>query len=587
MTSINNFNFNNLKLRLVYDEYWDMEISSDETYLTPSSTILSGSSLGAYIDFGSSASYSTGSTSADTVYSLVSWDGAYNSGATLNDIGLTGYDNGLLTYVKASGDTGNTVLVSGITGSTLTIPSGDTRLKMTRVTGSTTLFSGLSGTTGYTYPISIVPAQPFVNDIGQYAQFCGGFYQGYYKLDNFDYQTLPSRVPKSWTAEFWLNKSSCTGVTGTTLNDTHPDNKGFIFYLGTRAENKYWNKFDGLNTGSTSGCTSGATEFCTIPKEDTLTTSTGWPVSPNNLFTREITNKFLIYNRTKTGQIASRFTGDSITVTAATKAIDSTNKFLDYNRTATGKTISDCGCSGSGSGSTGSSSSTSAVTIDYLSDLKDNAFGIRIKDDGSIGYRSLAMSSFCSGGTYTTGLTMEEQYSVSGLVPDNQWCHIAVKMEFPNTITGCGLITASARTGTLYVYADGKLKSKLTNVSEVVGKRLAENFQKQETVPYNISLGGGSQGLLESMTLDGQDPSDSDLPIETYFAGSFVGGISKFRFYVDNLTYCQIRGNFEVEAPQYAKAIRPNQVYTNFISRQINHDFLVLQQNGYGLIWLP
>jgi hypothetical protein len=89
------------------------------------------------------------------------------------------------------------------------------------------------------------------------------------------------------------------------------------------------------------------------------------------------------------------------------------------------------------------------------------------------------------------------------------------------------------------------------------------------------------------MTLDGQYPSDSNLPIETYFAGSFIGGISKFRFYVDDLNYCQIRGNFISEAPQYGKPTTPNQVYTNFISQEINRNFLVLQESGYGIIWLP
>jgi hypothetical protein len=128
-------------------------------------------------------------------------------------------------------------------------------------------------------------------------------------------------------------------------------------------------------------------------------------------------------------------------------------------------------------------------------------------------------------------------------------------MEFPTTIDECDLLYASGRTGNLFIYFDGRLKSKIINVSEVVGRRLSENFEKQETVPYNISLGGGSQGLLESMTLDGQDPLDRGLPIEKYFAGSFIGGVSKFRFYVDELNYCQIRNNFEIEAAQYGKTI--------------------------------
>ena len=41
--------------------------------------------------------------------------------------------------------------------------------------------------------------------------------------------------------------------------------------MGARAENKFWNVFEGINTGCTSGCVTTtactATTFCTIPKE--------------------------------------------------------------------------------------------------------------------------------------------------------------------------------------------------------------------------------------------------------------------------------------------------------------------------------
>ena len=706
---INNFNFKNVRLRLVNDEYWDFFLSTDEHYLIPSSTILTGDTLAAYINFGDQNSYSTGSTSANTIISTVSWVGAYNSGATLSDIGLTGMDNGYLNFNSLIGTTGNTAFLSAFTGSSVTIPSGDTKLTLHKVSGYTTPFitssyvlngdftssastgntifgwvgdfsefgntgwtqsnsgatitatgtsamsaytliqnfstplptgkkydlyfdllstgstidlslnsgatvnsySGISGTSiyypidlrysgstplssitftaqqlisgctgctlqgkisnvsiktysGYTYPISIIPSNSGTS-VGQYAQFCGGFYQGFYKLDNFPYQTLPNRVPKSWVTEFWLNKNSCS-ATGTTLNDSYPNNKGFIFYMGTRAENKFWNTFYGLNTGTTSACTSsqttgstsgittGVTQWCTTPKEIDLYTSVGTPVRPNNLYTKTITNKFLIYDRSVSGKTTSNFSGDSITITGVTKTIDNSNKFLSYSRAATGLTAN-CKCSPTGS---------TINSTNYLSDLIDNAFGIRVKDDGSVGYRSLTMTGVCSGNTYITGVTTEEQYSISGLVSDNKWTHLAIKMEFPTTLKGCDLITSSGRTGNMFIYINGKLKSKLSGVTEHIGKRLVINYEKQEAVPYNISIGGGSHGLLESITLDGLDVSDRNLPIETNFAGTFIGGISKFRFYVDNLCYCAIKGNFDIEAPQYGASttIYPN--YRNY-----------------------
>jgi hypothetical protein len=75
---------------------------------------------------------------------------------------------------------------------------------------------------------------------------------------------------------------------------------------------------------------------------------------------------------------------------------------------------------------------------------------------------------------------------------------------------------------------------------EVIGRRLDEHMEKQIGVPFNISLGGGSQGLIESLTFDGVDTSDLILPIQENFAGSFIGGISKFNIYNCDLSFIDI-----------------------------------------------
>ena len=71
-------------------------------------------------------------------------------------------------------------------------------------------------------------------------------------------------------------------------------------------------------------------------------------------------------------------------------------------------------------------------------------------------------------------------------------------------------------------------------------KRLEDYKEKQIGVPFNMSLGGGSQGLLESMTFDGQDASDLGLAIEQNFAGSFIGSISQFKIYDSNISWCAL-----------------------------------------------
>ena len=75
---------------------------------------------------------------------------------------------------------------------------------------------------------------------------------------------------------------------------------------------------------------------------------------------------------------------------------------------------------------------------------------------------------------------------------------------------------------------------------EFIGKRLNEYKGKQIGVPFNISIGGGSQGLLESMTFDGQDSEDLGLLIEQNFAGSFIGQISEFKFNICDLNWVDI-----------------------------------------------
>jgi hypothetical protein len=88
-------------------------------------------------------------------------------------------------------------------------------------------------------------------------------------------------------------------------------------------------------------------------------------------------------------------------------------------------------------------------------------------------------------------------------------------------------------------------------LDEVVGKRLDDWAEKQIGVPYNISIGGGTQGLLESMTFDGQDAEDLGLIIEQNFAGTFIGSISTFNIYERNLSWCEIKDIYNSKLIKY------------------------------------
>jgi hypothetical protein len=563
MGNLKNYNFNKMDMYLSNFQYYDYYLTLDELSIPPHSD----DCFVVNYDFNDINIYSTGSTSASTIHSLETWVGAINSGYTFTTFGLTGLDNGYVSFDKTTGDTANTALLSALTGTTVVITSGDTRLTLNHVTGMTG---------NYEYPIDILS-----DSSGDYAKLCGGFYQGYYKLDGYNYQVLPTRVEKAWVADFWLRKSdlTCSGYTGTTLNDTYPDNKGFFFYMGTRAENKFWNIFEGLNTGCTSGCTSSSactgtvTTYCTIPKETEIAISgdSGYPIrlSPPPLEITEISNPFLLYGRARKnnrcgtcgsktddlGTLTTCSSATTITITGFTTEITNRqNPFLIYGRASNNRSCGTCGASSGFGNQTVCTFSGFTSVLDELDkdvDVIDNAIGFRIKDDGSIGYRALKLTGTCVDDVYITGVTVEEGYSVSGVVTDDQWHMVSIRFVLNKEVPENKLNCASPRVGKLMIYVDGRLKKTFYEVDEFIAKRLNEYKDKQLGVPFNISLGGGSQGLLESMTFDGQDPNDLGLKIEQNFAGTFIGDISQFRFYICDLNWIDINNNYNRDKNRY------------------------------------
>lgn len=572
--NILNFNVKKLELRLSDSEYYDFYLAKDGR-CKPNTSSVSGESSGSLVvhyDFNNPSIYE-----GNTIYSLSSWSGATNKGYELDTIGLTGLDNGLVTFNKSDDDYSNESLFSALTESLLVIPSGDTRLALTRVTGSTG---------DIVYPMNI----SYDENVGDVMTFCGGFYQGFYKIEGTDYQVLPNRAVKEWSMEFWMKKSDsvCSGETGTTLNDIYPDNKGIFFYWGTRAENKFWNSFDGLNSGDT--CNSGSTEWCTPIKEDEVNIiddKSGMVIPLDSNLEEEITeidNNFLIYGRAKPPcstlsggtncncnrckpkedilgtKTVCNFSGGSIFVTSFHEArIYDTNPFLIYGRACKKDTSSSCNCnrckSNDGYGTetvcSYSAKTTNDVEINPIDDVVDNAFAFMVKDDGSIGYRLLTLSGDCSGDTYNKTCVIEEEFSPSGCVKDDEWTNISVRFVSYERLGICDIEGNKPRKGRLMFYVNCRLKFMVDDFDEIIARKLDTHWKKQVGVPFNISLGGGSQGLIESMTFDGQDPMDSDLCVENAFAGSFIGQISQFRLNIGGLNWCELKSNCNFECERY------------------------------------
>lgn len=568
MGNIKNFNFNKLDIRLSNSEFWDFYLAND------ASSIFSGDTcLITHFDFNDPNIYLNGDVSATTISSLATWAGAINTGYTFPTIGLTGIDNGLVTFEKNVGDTANLSLLSALTGTTLIIPSGDSRLHLNKVTGTTGNF--------------IYPIDSLVDNSGMYAQFNGGFYQGYYKIDGSTYQVWPDRFKNGWVAEFWLKRDETylSGYTAPKLNEIYPNNKGFFFYWGTRAENKFWNRFEGADTGCTSGCTADidctepVSPWCTTVKETDVVVSgvNGNLITlyPNQTITETVTNPFLLYGRASGKNTLCSACSSSVTyqqfqscddisqgikiTKPKTIKMNGMNPFLFYGRASTngGYRCVSCGNnipSGYGTGTTCTPNdiieSIQFENLDQAVDVVDNALGFRIKDDGSIGYRLLSVTGYCSGDTYISGVTVEEQYSQSGLIVDGEWTNVVIRYS-TNPLDECELKTKGRRSGKLMFYINGKLKFIVKEFNEFIPKRLEEHSEKQIGVPFNISLGGGSQGLIETQTFDGIDTEDLGLNIKKNFAGSFFGGISTFKFNMCDLYFIDIENIYYQEVQRY------------------------------------
>jgi hypothetical protein len=137
------------------------------------------------------------------------------------------------------------------------------------------------------------------------------------------------------------------------------------------------------------------------------------------------------------------------------------------------------------------------------------------------------------------------------------------------------LLDKEYRNGRLKIYVNGKLFYTIRNFKEIIPRALTTDKEKQVGVPYNISWGGGTQGLRENLILSGctlgespyiQDPesfptndfigtslegSKTNIVLEQTFAGTFEGGISQFRMYMTPLSAPEVKHNFNLLKDQF------------------------------------
>lgn len=179
--------------------------------------------LAAYIDLTNLKSWdlNTGFTSV----SLTKWSEGYSSDIFLYDFGLTGFDNGRVKKMTDS----------------ITLAPADNKLKLYRI--------GYNNATGGTFYTSLGITGVTGQSVGNYFNVNGGYLQGFFKLKDYQFQTLPYRYANGVTIETLIKLS------GSSYND------GYFLLLGARAEDKYIPTFSGecvQFTATTTGTTFGS-----------------------------------------------------------------------------------------------------------------------------------------------------------------------------------------------------------------------------------------------------------------------------------------------------------------------------------------
>ena len=579
--NINQYNFKKWYVKSV-PRLFDMSIASDEKSFNEEVALSpyiigenDGNTLPIYFDLDSYycnqkldlnyGVFNSGNTLISKNYYNPNNDNLYLITAqTLCDIGLVGIDNGLVPEM-----TGMTIsYTNGLTDSSLAFDryTFDRRLKLFQVTAYTNSpnvrFSGNTAQTVY----EVVSKSS--NIFGEYHHLYGGFYQGFFKLFGYDYEAFPNRTNKGWSVEMILKARQQNEFSPSpgqvTLNDVYPDNSNIFFYFGTRAENKFY--YNDLSLSGINSCSCNETGNTNSRCVEVYTQSSKFS---NNPILESMSNNFAL--RLK-GEMSNpqvcvkvlKMTGRTVveTVTGTTTVDGILPCETDVTKILTGYTIDEY-CS------------TNKV-FDYCAEEnpeylnKEHWFQVDCVWERNNFYENEELEKFGGLGVITT-----EQY----VLPDLELINTSGKTpglcDQSVVIMGINdgwIVQKDFRLGSLKIYINGKLFFVINGFEEVIPRGIDTEKEKQLGVPFNISWGGGTQGLRESLSFSAGTTDYIQVPqvmpeellqnttysglttnilLEPTFASNFEGAISQFRMYTKPLSYPEVVHNFELSVNKF------------------------------------
>lgn len=572
MANIKNNNSRKIDCRLYNDMYMDFMLSKDEGMYVPS------------IDNCLPIKINFNVNNCKPVVAETAWNKAVTSNDVLENIGYTAVDNGLITYDKDR--IGNDEFLDLFVNSSLDLSTYNDKFYMNPVSANTQVLS---------YPIECHDG---------FTALKGGFYQGFFKIDGSKYQTLPHKIDDEWRFDVTLRPKQYE-TSSNILNKRNPENSGIFFYIGTRAENKFWELYkqsvqmsdlkvddisdyntdynfhesdvvnsqyvndeahpeyrdenygyscncddyfdDGFDPyGETDG-NNGACEYTAYFDDDytgpgtvcdcsdndmviddeyimeqislesvELTDTKGFSLEETGFYEIETDNKFIIFNQTKDGYNTKTWKDEFKYIITGQTVAPNINYYPYLNQTKTGYTKDNIS----------QLIQEHSYAYNVFKDITNNAFALKLNENGSISYRYLIAD--CDS---ENGFSVQEETTKPNLVKNDEWSTIAIKF-----------VKLNDKSMKLYLYVNNQLKLVSKELPLLNLRRLDDLSTRQEAVPYTISIGGGTLGLSERIFLDYYNITDYKLPLETNFAGTFIGDIKEMTFndcYVPYITNYQ------------------------------------------------
>lgn len=586
MSNILNHNRNIFEFDLNKEDYWDFQLCIDNSFVDMSEG-LTERCLSAYIDISDDDCIWF-----DEIYSKSKyiWENAINDNTlSFNNFGFTSVDNGRTFYEKDR--ITNREFFEIFTNTTFKPQEDDLRLTLTKVNGNHQLYD-------YSNDITLW------KDKIQASKLNGGWYQGFFCAnDGSSYKTLPTDIGNGWGLEFVLNKEDFVNEKQT-LNDIYPENKGIFFYIGTRAENKWWQKYltdhefdwckksgfsddyaesyyaednplnddyfkafveiyenegyfdsDYLvqqeNTNESAFSKEYSKEepcnICShyvtdeyyekdlyIDENMRLETENGYDMYQPNIEEIKTDNKFLIFDRTCNGKTVKNWDENTEFILNYIKKPNIGNYFTLFHR----------GCGGYDVKKIQKVLDVKSKEYNVLQDIYRNALAFQIKDNGTIGYKFLTKDCESEEEKYK----IESEFTQFPVIHNKLWYTIHIKI-IPikhRNFSNFRCLTQNSITDKMkiLIYVNGKLVLVSKELPMLNLKKLDDLYEKQEGVPFNISLGGGTQGLAEVVYLNYMKLPEYVLPLEKEFGGSFIGWLKTFRFYTCPLNYNEVVKNY-------------------------------------------